>query len=183
MDLNDWLTLIAILLGPVLGVFIARFIDDYKDVKNRRMEIFRILMRTRGSRLSYDHVGALNLVEVEFFEQEKIITAWKDYLTELSIPFSEEENERFLKSQKLNELLTKLIHEIAKVLNLKIEQLDILRTNYSPQGWQNDEDQQRYLRILLINLLGGHGALPVQVRETIEDDGNSPFPPSPYSEN
>lgn len=178
----EWLTIIAIIAGPCVGVYLTRCLDDYKDKKQRRIDIFRTLMRTRGVRLSYDHVGALNLVEVEFADKKDVIDAWKAYLTELGVPYpTNDESGVLVKQQKTNKLLTRLIDEIAKALKFQIEQLDILETNYTPQGWLDDEAQQRYLRTLLISLLSGNNPLPIAVRDKL-DTNSSPFPPRPNQE-
>lgn len=175
-------TILAIIIGPSIGVFLARYLNTLKDTKQRRMEIFRTLMRTRGLVISYDHVGALNLVEVEFTDDEKIITAWKEYLKELSTPFptAKEEKASQQKKETLRKLLTRLLHEIAKVLNVKMEQLDIFESNYIPQGWHDDDFQQRYLRTLSINLLSGRNTLPISIlRAPNQTEQSSPFPPPP----
>ena len=59
------LTVIALVAGPVIAVITSRCIDTFRAKRDRRMDIFRTLMRTRRSTLSVDHVGALNLVEID----------------------------------------------------------------------------------------------------------------------
>lgn len=142
----------AAVVGPILAVVITRMSDKRREVTERRMDIFRTLMRTRKMPIHYDHVGALNLIEIEFAKEKKVIAAWKAYFLKL--------NERFptnLPSQAADEvisqrqkLLTKLIFEISQVLQFKVEQLDILDGSYVPQGWSDDETEQRIIRMSLI---------------------------------
>ena len=47
------------------------------------MEIFRMLMRTRRTRLYPEHVGALNLVEIEFAHDRPVIDAWRELFKHL----------------------------------------------------------------------------------------------------
>lgn len=86
----DWfaiVTALAAIAGPVIAVWITRMSDDRKEVQGRRMDIFRTLMRTRKMPVHFDHVGALNLIEIEFAEDQSVIKAWKEYLANLSEPF------------------------------------------------------------------------------------------------
>ena len=99
-----------------------------------------------------DHVGALNLVEIEFKDEPAVITEWKAYFEHLGIEHpkrteeqvkddmkQEEKNQRLDKydlriAKEREKLLAKLLHAIAKVLDFKIEQLEIFKGGYVPQG-------------------------------------------------
>ena len=169
----------AIILGPILAVIITRIIDEHRFDKARKLEIFRTLMRTRQTPIHYEHVGALNLVEVEFADNQKVIDAWQAYLKILGEPIPPlEEKGRFDKYIKERDnLLTKLIYEISKVLKFKVEQIDILQGNYVPQGWHDDDWEQRLTRHLLINVLSGRASL--KISPEVNQIGSSPFPPPP----
>ena len=134
-------TIVAVFLGPVLAVCVARHMDDRRADKARKLNIFNTLMRTRGMKLDREHVGALNLVQVEFIDHPGVMEAWRLYLANLGemLPPMEEKGRHDEIRQKRASLLTKLIYEIAKVLGVKIEQLDILEDNYVPKGWSDDE--------------------------------------------
>ncbi|WP_143103459.1 DUF6680 family protein [Albimonas pacifica] len=172
-------TLIAVLVGPVLAVLVTRLIDQRREVRARRMDVFRTLMRTRKLPVHFDHVGALNLVEVEFADKKQVISAWKDYLKSLSERLasnaSEEEHEGLRRRRDSG--LTKLIYEISKVLNFKVEQLDILEGNYMPQVWDDDDWEQRMVRRSLRAVLDGQR--PVLFQHYSPQAGLGPYPPAP----
>ena len=154
-------TLLGVFVGPVLAVLIALYLKKRHADKERKMEIYRTLMRTRGF-WDRDHVGALNLVEVEFRNHDEVIKMWKAYISNLRKDFSNTDA-----NKERGELLTKLIYEIAKVLNIKVEQLAILKGNYVPIIWGRDEWEERVLRRGLIN----------QLYESQQEQ--SPYPPPP----
>ena len=58
----EFMTIIALIAGPVIAVIITRFCDEAREAKRRKWEIFRTLMRTRREQLTTDFVGALNLI-------------------------------------------------------------------------------------------------------------------------
>ena len=82
---NHWFavaTIIAILAGPVLAVLVTRFTDRHREIRGRQWDIFRNLMRYRRTPLNPEFVGALNLVEVEFASNPKVIQTWKRLLAQ-----------------------------------------------------------------------------------------------------
>lgn len=71
MELTDILTILAIVIGPIAAVQIEKYIQRKRDSKNQREDIFKTLMATRGSVLSYAHVEALNRIDLEFSNHNK----------------------------------------------------------------------------------------------------------------
>lgn len=179
---TDWFaiaTALAAVAGPIIAVWITRSSDARKEIQGRRMDIFRTLMRTRKMPVHFDHVGALNLIEIEFAKDESVIRAWKEYLRNLSDPFpvnaEEAVQSNFLKKRET--MLTKLISEIAKVLKFKVEQMDIFEGNYIPQGWHDDDWEQKLARKGLIEVLSGRR--PIVIQPYAPSQGTGPYPPPP----
>lgn len=177
------LTLIAILIGPPIGVWLGHRLQENHEKRQRKLDVFRNLMRTRNLGLSYDHVTALNLIEVEFIDDNEVLEAWKNYLQELSkpplvgTPTPEAINQR---DEDRRKLLTKLLHRISKSVSYDIDQMDVYEKNYIPQGWLDDEQQQKLVRVLMLNLLSGRSTLPIAVRgDNTNDEIYNPFPPRP----
>ena len=173
-------TIGALIAGPGIAVWITRKIDRDHAAEARKMEIFRTLMRTRGMPIHWDHVGALNLVEVEFIDHQDVINPWKEYLAHLNERPPKEKAQLDAFGKKRDTLLTALIDAIAKALDIKIAQLDILQGNYVPSGWFTDEEEQRWLRRALMHVLSsGKGSIPIQLRPS--QPGQNPFPSAPDS--
>lgn len=175
-------TIAAVVVGPVIAVLITRYLDKLRADKARKLDIFRTLMRTRRLPLDSDHVGSLNLVEVEFIDHPDVVRAWKAYLTNLreELPPIEQKNRYAETIRQRETLLTKLIDEIAKVLEIKVKQLDILEGNYMPKGWADDEWEQQLVRRGLINVLYGKASSPIQLHQPRQDQlHQNPYPPPP----
>jgi hypothetical protein len=182
MNGQTWLalaTIAAILIGPIAAVMVTRYIDGKRTEQQRRMDVFRTLMRTRRLQLSPDHVGALNLVEIEFHGEKDVLSAWRDYLTHLARPHSAHQTpaQQAALTRERDGLLTKLLHAIARSLKFHIEQLEIFEGGYTPQGWADDELQLRALRYFMLEVLRGNSPIPVTL-----STGRAPadlFPPPP----
>ncbi|MGV3576621.1 MAG: DUF6680 family protein [Devosia sp.] len=182
---GEWLaivTAVAAVAGPLVAVWITRISDDRKDAQSRKMDIFRTLMRTRRMPIHNEHVGALNLVEIEFIEHTAVIAAWKAYLKNLGEQYPSQATQPIQAQfqQQRDVLLTKLISEIAKALKFKVEQLDIFEGNYIPQGWNDDDWEQRLARKGLVDVL--HGRRPLLIQPFAVQPAPSPYPPPPVSQ-
>lgn len=83
VPLKDWLTIIAIISAPVSALWIQSKLDERKEARKRRLDIFKTLMATRASVLSQDHIKALNMIDIEFYgdkKYKKVREAWRSYL-------------------------------------------------------------------------------------------------------
>lgn len=175
MSGNEWLTIIAIITGPIAAVSITLWRDHRNEVKRRRIEILASLMRTRSVRLSGEHVGALNLVQLEFHGRRSIIDAYTQYIEHLNKPLPPVGEQNYFFEQREARFL-ELLTMIATDLNYKFDKKDLERLSYTPQGWHNDEGVQRGNMLLLSQLLRGERALRVKSESLQEHD---PFPPPP----
>lgn len=179
----DWFavtTIVAVLVGPIFAVIVTRLMDNYRAARERKFHIFRSLMKTRKMPIHLEHVEALNLVEIEFIKHAQVITTWKAYLENLGSELPPTADKAAFDSaiQKRDSLLTKLLSDIANVLKVKIAQLDILHGNYVPQGWVNDDIDQRLVRTQLLNVLSGRAPLSIRPAPAV----SSPFPPPPENQ-
>lgn len=177
MDANSLAIIAAVFLGPITAVFITRFIDHRRLKHGRRMDVFRTLMRTRRMTLTPDHVGALNLVEIEFHGEPNVINAWKDYFSYLGRKAPTESAEVAVFLSERGSLLTKLLHAMALTLKFQIEQLEIFEGGYTPQGWEDEQLTLQALRHYMLEILMGNRALPVTHMTNPAPEG--PFPPPP----
>jgi hypothetical protein len=180
---NEILTLIAVIAGPVSAVLITRYLDDQRLYKARRMDVFRTLMRTRRTVLSPEHIGALNLVEIEFAKDRDVIAASKNLLTHFGTTHARRDDERIETLADQNEirarnnafgtrllkdrqsLLTKLLHAMSRSLGFKIEQLDIFEGGYNPQFWADVENEQEIVRKFAVDLAAGKAVIPIGVTD------------------
>ena len=159
------LTLIAIFLGPYFTLRISQNSDRSREQEGRRWDIFCTLMRYREQQQSSEFVGALNVIEAEFNNYDSVISAWQNYLNHISLELeSKDTNHHFEERDSLRE---KLLLEIAKTFNIKIDHLSIA-SGYSPSGWKEKEDQEEYERGLTLSVL--EGSTPISV---ILDDNSS----------
>ncbi|MGB4068900.1 MAG: DUF6680 family protein, partial [Nitrospira sp.] len=113
--------------------------------------------------ISWDHVEALNRIDLEFDKKEKnekaVIEAWKEYLNLLG-------NKQLTPEQwtvKRVDLLVELLHKMAIVLNYDFDKTHIKNSSYSPMAHGELEEQQTAIRKGVIEVLEGKRPLPLFV--------------------
>lgn len=163
MSIADWLMITAVLLGPLIAVRLTRHLDNKKEERERKLQVFKTLMATRAYTTAWDHVGALNSIDLEFDKSNKkekaVIEAWKAYLDLLgdkNIPPQQWGIKRV-------DLLVELLHKMAQVLDYDFDKTHIKNATYSPVAHGNIEDEERALRLGLIQILEGKRTLPMNI--------------------
>lgn len=163
MTIADWLMISAVLLGPIIAVQLARYLDNKKEERERKLQVFKTLMATRAYTVSWDHVVALNRIDLEFDKDNKkekaVIEAWKAYLDLLGDKTMTPEQW----AVKRVDLLVELLHKMAQVLDYDFDKTHIKNSSYSPVAHGNIEDEQKALGAGLIQVLEGKRPIPMAV--------------------
>jgi uncharacterized protein DUF6680 len=179
IKVSEWIMIGAILLGPILAVWVTRYHDSRREKQSRQLSVLRSLIKTRQIRLDAEHVGALNLIEVEFYGVEKIISAYEKYIGHLSsdLPAPAAQDSYF---QTRQGLFFALLHVIGEHLGYSFDKLDLGQRSYMPVAWGDDQERIRKNAALLTELLEGKRSLPVFTLHAAQ--GLFPAPPEKNSE-
>jgi hypothetical protein len=62
----DWITVAAIVAGPILALFAQRLLDWLREKKERRVKLYLTVMSLRGTWLNPDSIRALNSIDTIF---------------------------------------------------------------------------------------------------------------------
>ncbi len=169
------LTIIAIFFGPIKAVKITRKMDKERDIRERKLEVFRSLMKTRRIRLSSEHVTALNLIELEFYKKTLVTKPYREYIKHLSSPLPASDQQEHYFTER-DDLFVNLLQGLGEELGYNFDKKDLDRLSYTPVGWEQDESTQKKNARLLSELLEGKRPLPIT---SMQVTNNSPFPPPP----
>jgi hypothetical protein len=167
ISLESWLTISAVVLGPILALYAQRLLDNLREEHNRQVRVFRELMITRAQRLSPRHVEALNAVPLEFKQTRKnkrILEAWKAYLEHLG---TDSKNDLPAWMRVGTEKLVELLYEMSQRLGPKLQKLSIETEVYLPLMFNTVEAQEQAVRQQILEVLDGRGTrkIPVAVFE------------------
>lgn len=148
---------VATFSGPILA---ARGADRRRAVADKRaakMRVFRELMGFRYDVRHSSFVGALNLVPVEFHDNEGVLKAFRDYLA----AFHRDMNDRSDCAEIRQKATVRLITAVGSDLGYQLEQLDVMDEVYSPQLWADIMEEQRQVRQLFVDIAAGKKFLPI----------------------
>ena len=164
LKVSDWIMIAAVFLGPIVAVQLTRYLDNKNEVKNRKLEVFRALMSTRAYNISWEHVSALNRIDLEFDnkipKEKEVLNSWKSYLDLLGDKSITGETW----SAKRIDLFVDLLHKMALVLDYDFDKTHIKNSAYSPIAHGNSEQEINEIRSGLIKVLKGEVFIPIQVR-------------------
>ena len=147
LDYQFWLnfgmlivTVLAIVIGPLLAVRLQRKADEEREKRTRKYMILNILMRTRSEKLGSEHVGALNLIQLEFYGNTNVISAYKKYSDFLNSHFPTDQTALDRHTTHGTSLFLDLLFEIARDLKFDFDKSDLQRLSYFPIGLFNFND-------------------------------------------
>lgn len=79
------LNMVALLLIPIVAVIVGQKLQERAKKRDDKMQIFKILMTSRGFGWNQDMVWALNIIEVVFAGDDAVIRQWRSYYDKLCI--------------------------------------------------------------------------------------------------
>lgn len=172
MGISDWLMILAVLAAPLVAVQVQKWLERYRDGRERKVRIFKVLMATRATGLSTDHVQALNLIDLEFVggKFRKTRERWKEYLDHLGNFPRDDEKLLPLWSDKKADLLVELLIEMGNALGYQFDAVNIKKGAYLPEGYTRIEQEQSLLRQRGLQVLFGDAALKMYVEHFPYDE-------------
>lgn len=169
IEITDALLIAATALSPVIAVQVTRYLDEQKEVRNRKLLIFKTLMATRAYNVSHQHVEALNRIDLEFSPRkakEKIVLdLWQQYLDHLG---NRPEDRPDWGSRRLD-LMVDLLHAMGNALGYDFSKTQIKNATYSPIAHGNLEAQSEQVRNMTLELLKGERSLPFHLTSLPEN--------------
>lgn len=139
-----WLNIInilAVIVAPIVAVWIGQKLQDRQERRKDKLEIFKTLMMSRNS-WSPDSVRALNILDIVFADDEKARAAWKDYYEKLWVNDPDKPTDAEL--IKMQEAQYELLETMAKSLGYKDKiTWKTIQKPYKPKGMGEIEQNQR----------------------------------------
>lgn len=173
MEIKDWITIGAVIAGPILAVQAQKVIESIKERKERKLRLFHTLMETRATRLSGSHVSALNMIDLEFYGRsifgkrwqskadKEVTNAWKIYNDHLNNGAPEDRIDAWV--ERGTELFTRLLYSMSLSLGYDFDEVQLKRDCYSPIAHGRVEREQEKIREGLVDVFEGRKSIPMYV--------------------
>jgi hypothetical protein len=173
MSISDWAIVLATLLGPILAVQAQKWLERWRDYRNRKMWVFQTLMATRAAWLEPERVRALNMIDLVFYgrrrfgrnwrsdTEQAVLDAWKIVLDELSDPWNDKVNNDARLTRR-TDLFINLLVAMGEDVRYRFDRVQLKNGAYFPTGHGTTTAEQNELRRLAIQLLKGDRPLVVK---------------------
>lgn len=172
MDVSNYLMILAVLLSPLIAIRVQKYIEKWQESRVRKLNIFKTLMATRGTPISPQRVGALNMIDLEFDKNDDnemvVLEAWKIYLDHVNVAPPDYADKRYqtkmdVWSAKTSDYEIDLLLAMAQSLGYTFDKVQLKKGFYAPQGHADLELEQLQIRKGLVELLTGRSNLPVKL--------------------
>ena len=171
MTVSDWMIVCATLLGPIIAVQVQKAIEAARESREQKRSLFSQLMATRAAPLSFQHVQAMNMIDLAFYGKgpgkrsntaQKVLDLWKEYIYHVSDrEFQERDSPSW--GTKLRDLHVDLLIAIGSDVGYSFDRVVLRKGAYSPEAHGLMEFEQQQLRKLTIQLLEGKSSLSMNV--------------------
>ena len=164
----DWLTVLAIVVGPVLALSAQRLLDMLREKKKAKENIFFAIMRHRGQWYHVERIQALNSIEVVFAGDKAVMTKWRAFIDHVRTPKPKEDDGAKNWDDNLDTAVCDLSQAIGNSLGYKLDLKQIRQGAYTPQLHSNIDTAQVAVWLNLAQALRT-GELLVRVKEGADD--------------
>lgn len=173
MEIKDWITIGAVIVGPILAVQAQKLVENITERRRRKLHLFHTLMSTRSTKLSGAHVSALNMIDLEFYGKsifgkrwqseadKKVTNAWKIYNDHLNSNISDERMDAW--GERGIDLFTSLLYAMSQSLGYDFDEVQLKRDCYSPIAHGRVESEQNKVREGVLAILEGNRSLPMHI--------------------
>jgi hypothetical protein len=147
----DWITVAAIVLGPVFALLAQRALDHIREKKQRRVQLYLTVMALRGTWLHPDSIRALNSIDTIFagVGDKPVRDAWAKVISHACTP--PPDFKQFpIEATAWNDRLIDLRVDLYQVLGAAVgynHTIDYIKTQvYNPQYHVDVELEQMQIR-------------------------------------
>lgn len=130
VDIHTVITMGATLASPFLAVFTQSWINKRREVRHRRLELFKTLFTGVHCRSEKFYIQAFRLIRIEFSHEKAIIEKWQEHVAYIArpIPTNAEDEAQWYVEEETS--LYELLMLIAKKIDFHLGPLDLQQANY-----------------------------------------------------
>lgn len=161
MTINDWLTILAILLSPVIAVLVTLWMQFRRQARDRQLVVLITLFANRHQPVANECVQALNAIDVVFGSNARVRQLWREYYDMLGNAGLNNPN-GFEQRQAKNR---ELIYAMAQSLGFRgaISHNDMERV-YIPEAMGRDRERVDEIARELLRVLKASGGVSLSQR-------------------
>lgn len=170
---NGTVTVVAILLAPIIALRVQTKLDAAKEKRQRKLIIFKTLIATYATRVSPDHIQALNMINIEFYGTQSVLGSWRLYQQHLTTPDPKandtstpiEEREKAAQQwlETGNDLFINLLVDMSNEVGFPFDKPTLSKGVYYPIAQEKIEIENKILREGLLKIICNREPLSMNV--------------------
>lgn len=151
MTINDYLTLAALIIIPIVAVVIAQWLQNRSEKRKDKMQIFKTLMTSRIYGWTPDSVNALNIIDIVYSDDKKVRAAWKDLNDKYRVTNPDQQH-----LKKIENAQYKLLEAMANSLGYKDRiTWETIQNPYMPVGMAQQIEAQKNMQQAYYSAING----------------------------
>ncbi len=158
----EWLTLAAIILGPILAVATQLWIQARKDKRDIKLWVFSTLMGYRAMILNPSFVQAFNLVDVVFYKNDEVRKKRKEFLDVVTAVVGRDLTPQEV--EKCRDLVAEMLSKMGSELGYAFDHTQIKDTGYYPIAFEKLDTATLALREKGLAVLEGKANIGVVIK-------------------
>lgn len=158
MTLSEWLTIAAIVLGPILAVATQLWFQARKQKRDLKLWVFNTLMSRRASWINQEFVQAFNVVDSVYYDYTEIRAKRREFLEIANAAGKANRDLTAAEHERCKDLLSEMLAKMGKELGLTFDHTQIKDTGYYPAGLEK-------LPAATLAVLEGRTDLSIRVKQ------------------
>ena len=151
MTINDYLTLAALIIIPIVAVVIAQWLQNRSEKRKDKVQIFKTLMPSRIYGWTPDSVNALNVIDIVYSDDKKVREAWKDLNDKYRVTNPDQQH-----LKKIENAQYKLLEAMANSLGYKDKiTWETIQNPYMPVGMAQQIEAQKNMQQAYYSAING----------------------------
>jgi hypothetical protein len=163
LTIAEWLTLAAIILGPILAVATQMWMQVIKAKRDTKLWVFSTLMSYRAMVVSPNFVQAFNLVDVVFYKDAEVRKKRKEFMD--VVTRAQGRNLTQPEVDKLKDLVSEMLAKMGSELRYEFDHTEIKDTGYYPMGFERMDHAALGLREKGLAVLEGKASIGVVIKQ------------------
>ena len=169
MTINDYLTLAALIIIPIVAVVIAQWLQNRSEKRKDKMQIFKTLMTSRIYGWTPDSVNALNIIDIVYSDDNKVRAAWKDLNDKYRVTNPDQQH-----LKKIENAQYKLLEAMSNSLGYKDKiNWETIQNPYMPVGMKQQIEKQTIMQQTYFSAIEGVNKMVQNQKQNPDDDKSS----------
>jgi uncharacterized protein DUF6680 len=163
LTVAEWLTLAAIILGPILAVATQLLMQARKSKRDSKLWVFNQLMAHRATPVNANFVQAFNLIDAVFYDNREVRDKRRECLT--IVTNATGHNLTPPEAERLKDLVAEMLSKMGSELGYDFDHTEIKNTGYYPIGFEKMDNATLALREKGLAVLEGKANIGVVIKD------------------